>query len=311
MKNFLPEKKFVLNFLLPALIIFLIIFYFFYSDKIFQENKEKKKAVFESFSNTQFSSQDSDGDGLYDFEEESYGTDPFDSDTDKDGTQDGEEVHVGADPLVFGVSPKFQKTESVFDDVKNTYQYDSDLTKTQKFSRDFLVNFFESGASSGLSETQIQDFSDDLINQNRGFLSAKYSEENIKIDILKTPESYFNDYIEVVDILNRIKKNELSLIVQYSQTGDVYYKNEILKITKINEEFLEKFSEKTIPPDAFSAHVLFLNEVYFYNESLKNIVEFEIDPLNALVFMSNFSKKMEDLSFATTNLSLYFKNKGL
>jgi hypothetical protein len=35
---------------------------------------------------------DSDGDGLLDKEEPTYGTDPYDPDTDKDGLTDGQEV---------------------------------------------------------------------------------------------------------------------------------------------------------------------------------------------------------------------------
>lgn len=41
---------------------------------------------------------DSDGDGLSDIEEESLGTDPFNSDSDGDGVSDGEEIWSGTDP---------------------------------------------------------------------------------------------------------------------------------------------------------------------------------------------------------------------
>lgn len=46
---------------------------------------------------------DSDGDGLYDYEEvKIYGTDPLDSDTDNDGYSDGEEVRSGYNPIGSG-----------------------------------------------------------------------------------------------------------------------------------------------------------------------------------------------------------------
>jgi thiol-disulfide isomerase/thioredoxin len=41
---------------------------------------------------------DSDGDGLSDSEEQSYGTDPNDPDSDNDGLMDGEEISLGTDP---------------------------------------------------------------------------------------------------------------------------------------------------------------------------------------------------------------------
>jgi Spy/CpxP family protein refolding chaperone len=43
---------------------------------------------------------DTDGDGLTDEEEATYGTDPFVADTDGDGVSDGDEVAAGTDPLV-------------------------------------------------------------------------------------------------------------------------------------------------------------------------------------------------------------------
>lgn len=46
----------------------------------------------------QISSQDQDGDGLTDEEEEEYGTDPLNPDTDGDGYPDGEEVRAGYNP---------------------------------------------------------------------------------------------------------------------------------------------------------------------------------------------------------------------
>jgi len=45
------------------------------------------------------SAVDSDGDGLSDWQEVVYGTDPYDPDTDGDGLSDGDEVERGTDPL--------------------------------------------------------------------------------------------------------------------------------------------------------------------------------------------------------------------
>lgn len=41
---------------------------------------------------------DSDGDGLFDEQEEEYGTNPYDPDTDEDGLEDGDELWIGTDP---------------------------------------------------------------------------------------------------------------------------------------------------------------------------------------------------------------------
>lgn len=46
--------------------------------------------------------EDSDGDGLYDWDELNvYGTDPYNVDTDGDTMTDGYEVYIGSDPLTY------------------------------------------------------------------------------------------------------------------------------------------------------------------------------------------------------------------
>ena len=51
-----------------------------------------------SASSTTITDRDSDADGLPDWEEHLYGSDPLKFDTDGDGTPDGEEVREGRDP---------------------------------------------------------------------------------------------------------------------------------------------------------------------------------------------------------------------
>jgi hypothetical protein len=72
------------------------------STVIKQFSEERKAATF---------IRDSDGDLLFDFEEELHGTNPKERDTDKDGTDDGEEVRLGRDPKKQG--PKDRSTDAL------------------------------------------------------------------------------------------------------------------------------------------------------------------------------------------------------
>ena len=59
----------------------------------------------EASTSPDLSDRDSDGDGLPDWEEHLYGSDPLVFDTDKDGTPDGEEVRQGRDPTKANTAP--------------------------------------------------------------------------------------------------------------------------------------------------------------------------------------------------------------
>jgi len=56
---------------------------------------------------------DSDNDGLKDWEEKLWGTDPNNPDTDGDGVKDGEELKQGRDPLKPGPDDKLAQFQSL------------------------------------------------------------------------------------------------------------------------------------------------------------------------------------------------------
>lgn len=73
---------------------------------VFLKETEKTGRIGEDTSNrereTLLALLDSDGDGLKDWEEAIYATDPKNQDTDGDGTKDGDEIVENRDPLIFG-----------------------------------------------------------------------------------------------------------------------------------------------------------------------------------------------------------------
>ncbi len=81
-------------------------------------------------------SQDSDNDGLKDWEEILLGTDPHKADTDGDGTSDGEEARAGRNPLVKGPNDSASETS------KNGVAA-AELSSTDKLARDFFTRYME------------------------------------------------------------------------------------------------------------------------------------------------------------------------
>lgn len=80
--------------------------------------------------------QDTDSDGLKDWEEALLGTDLRKSDTDGDGTNDNAEAKQGRNPLVKGPGDKASETS------KNGIA-DQDLTPTDKLARNFFARYME------------------------------------------------------------------------------------------------------------------------------------------------------------------------
>ena len=82
-------------------IIFLLIYGIWFNLN-WSKNEEKKKIEMKREKKEISLEKDTDGDGLEDWKENLYKTDPNNKDTDKDGLSDFEEVKNGWDPLVAG-----------------------------------------------------------------------------------------------------------------------------------------------------------------------------------------------------------------
>ncbi|MDP2593112.1 MAG: hypothetical protein Q8P52_00465 [bacterium] len=73
---------------------------------------------------------DSDSDGLKDWEEELWGTDPFNPDTDGDGTSDGDEIREGRDPRLKWPNDKLPEDYTPLSIKEEKYLINSDSVNT-------------------------------------------------------------------------------------------------------------------------------------------------------------------------------------
>lgn len=97
---------------------------------------------------------DSDGDGLKDWEEALWKTDPNKSDTDGDGTPDGEEIAKNRNPLK--AAPNDELTAK---DIKplTPYKDIASANPSEAFAQNFLTNFITL-KQQGMSDKEIQDY---------------------------------------------------------------------------------------------------------------------------------------------------------
>lgn len=84
---------------------------------------------------------DSDGDGLKDWEEELWHTDPHNSDTDGDGTSDGTEVKQGRNPLIRGPNDKLD-AETIATKVNPDAA--KDIPDTERLAKELFATYLSS-----------------------------------------------------------------------------------------------------------------------------------------------------------------------
>jgi len=153
--------------------------------------------------------KDSDGDGLKNWEEALWKTDPNNPDTDGDGVSDGEEIKTNRDPTIPGPN---DKTTNIADRQKE-YSEGGPLNATDRLARDFFSNFIILYESGELNAKNKKILLDKITEKNTvTFKRSAYTEADMNIvpnnnDSLKEYSVRFNK------ILSRNENNENEFII--------------------------------------------------------------------------------------------------
>lgn len=308
----LKHKKIILAAILPLGFWVVIFGFWFYgssqqsktdnitASKIKQAQSDQRSISQIAFANSQ---TDSDNDGLSDWEESVYGTNPHDSDSDDDGYLDGEEVLSNHDPLKKGPDDAIKSSA-----IKST----EEKTATEKLSRIVIENYLKTIQNQGP-----QDISSDKLGQilTESFNSDKSTSESFN-EALKSNLSYFippnldqNTKISqdnsdknikiywtnlnrtLSETIKNTPSQDISLTITESMRSDDYTKlNELITYYKNGYENVKMI---TVPSSLEESHKNILATFYKYwkiNEAIKNYNE---DPLLALLALNELSSLLQ------------------
>lgn len=195
---------------------------------------------------------DSDNDGLFDWQEQLFGTDKHNPDTDNDGTKDGDEIKQNRDPLKPGPSDKLPSS-----DIKNQMFSQNPQIPQLQFST--LTDKFTAALMKQIIEQIPDNTSPDQINldfvknQLNNFLSQDYAAGNLFQDFLKISQNDLNNILTTEKDFNYYPIQSINNPTLYLNTLDKillkyfsFFLNENKDITKIiNEAFEKNNFEKT------------------------------------------------------------------
>lgn len=274
-----------------------------------------KKDAFSQFTlwgakETTISSQtiDSDNDGLKDWEENLYKTDPWNPDTDGDGYLDGEEINSGHNPLVKGpndnqvfyplpVGDKYNITNKIFADFssvlnsyieqKNQYAQDHPNIKSPKeylsqTSSETLTEMFTRAMSDNENNWTIQ------VNAILEQLPEIFNIEIIDNDIIITDDNSskaINAYIQ--KLFSVIKSADFLL----NETNLVLLKDSLISedfaqidgLILTNDETIALLLNYPVPSSIKNMHKQFLKLQITARNIFISLRSSAIDPMKALV----------------------------
>lgn len=263
----------------------------------------------------QAAEQDSDHDGLKDWEEVLWKTDPHNPDTDGDGTSDGEEVREGRNPTKAGPNDKLDT--SIASSTSNMLSTEG-LTDTQVFSRQLFAEYLKLQQQDGgqISEASQQYLIDNFLTKVPEATPLKiYTRKDIKI----TQGNSTADLKAYANAMGRVLKNnpakgaenELVILKRAIDNND---KSELKKIDASiagDASTLKGFLTVSVPESLVGQHLNIINNFGATDESIKGLRKIFDDPITTISNLSAYNRRTDMLKNSIQSMINEFVQKGI
>lgn len=314
---YLPSKKFVLLILAGLLITgtgFLIFAPTKKSENIKQETSLNQPVIVEEIA------KDSDADGLQDWEEALWKTDPNNPDTDGDGVFDGQEIKENRNPLLAG-DGKTDKIENLNPEKSPAEQaIQLPTTLTEALGQEFFSEYLRlKQASNGeLSEIEKAELVNSLISGLNNFekKTNDYLESDIKIaptDDEKTIKEYGNNLALIIKkYFDPLPEIEMAIFAKALSAAEENKKTELNKLGPITNAYRNAAKEMVSLPTPASfaeSHLKLAN--YFNNiaNEINELQKFFKDPMQAMLAFKQYQTNAEEAYLILLGLNAYFSEK--
>lgn len=254
------------------------------------------------------SRNDTDTDGLYDWEETLWGTDPENSDTDGDGDNDGKEVDANRNPAVAG--PEDTLTIDATTGAIVPSGNENDFNETDKVGQAFFVKYLELRQSGMLQNGEAQGelfeaISESIIKQS---LYKNLDVRDILIggaDGSSTAKAYGNVIASVIAGHPGSTESEAVILLRALQEDTP---TELEKLDPIIETYHGLYTElKTIvvPRDAGRVHLDLLNATGQLEQTIRDMRKAFTDPVVMFGATARYPSELEMLETALVQLRTY------
>jgi hypothetical protein len=299
-----PSKKVSIIILVAVLVVTVII-----SVSIYRKNAKDNNDNLDYTNNFEIgvatnaiSQSDSDSDGLLDWEESLWGTDPNNKDTDGDGTTDGEEVKQERNPNISG--PNDSRSDVVEEIINNLKDRGiDDSTVTGSLSIDLAQGYFELLSSGDFNEENRDKLVEDIVNNN--VTTQDISIE--KVYTINSLETFIPKNKESIATFLNYNIKQIRTVSNLLSSGN-YDDNISAEIILLSANNL--MSIKT-PVDFAEQQVELANSIYIILKSLIYLNDTDIDPIITMFVYSEFSDSINVFFSLIEDMRQYAASNGI
>lgn len=309
----LSNNNIALIIICAALIVGL---YFFNKDGgkkvVFEANTDTNEVLAQNDSLGQKIAEiDTDNDGLKDWEESLWKTDPKNPDSDDDGTSDGEETANNRDPRKKGPDDTL-KPESF----KGT-EGDDGLTATEKLSQEAFRQLVEAKKSGKtLSAEEAQTIISNIVESKKPqFEAIVYAQSDILTISNESPAALrtFGNALGEIHKKNNPVKYEDSVLLLARAVKEKDPKIPTRLILNANAFHADAVDSLvlSVPKSAVVVHLKLINALSRMESVIRSFAKIYDDPVMAVVGVSEYKIAIKQLADALKGLREYFALRGI
>ncbi len=280
-RDYLPSRNF--RIVIGIAVLFSIVFLLFSLKKSSADNYEKDAIDLniETVPLGKIVYKDSDGDGVLDWEEALWGTDPNNPDTNGDGIGDKEELDK-------------KKPSGNLGDSGET------LTETGSFARELFSSIFSLNQTGNLNESNLTSIADGLA---KSIESSVYDEYNLdSLTVIPPNQTSIKSYFKETDKIFLTLKNtaigqELTILPEYIEDS-VSNQSKLEEIVSEYKKLALDLSNVVTPESISIAHLELVNTYNKIGQSIEGFLYINEDPMKTLAGLSNYEKysnKIDDI----------------
>jgi hypothetical protein len=259
----------------------------------------------------EYASRDTDNDGLYDWEESLYGTDPSNPNSYSKDMTDGEAVAEGS------LKPATREEEEV-----NVDEIIAGLpgveaapgTITREFARSFISDYIK---TQSIGTSQEKEVAEAFVASSLAKLLSEhalkdpYGQEDVRLGTSGTVA--LRTYVASVEqtITSRPLDAESDPAVYFDvvvRTGDESAQKKLALLSNTYTEVTKAMLNLSVPPEALPSHLALVNALSHMGTLTGNMAKFSTDPLRGFIGLAQYEQGAEALTLAFSDTGTLFYN---
>jgi len=250
--------------------------------------------------------QDSDHDGLKDWEEFLYHTDPHNPDTDGDGTPDGEEVKLGRDPTKPNTAKSPKKPNDYFATAEPITDSAAPAGAAPNLTADFTRTFLQgplaqmlTGAQVNFDTKEIARYADRLNGRSVLADAPHFTLTDIRVSPISNGESakqYVSSLQQIFDVLGTRGESELVIISQVLQAQDYSSIALLAAYPDSYQKAITDIRALPVPKNLVDFHLTILNHLSLFKRSTELLQTIEADPILGILVINERLKLNDEFA---------------